>query len=140
MAEGRPRGLFIYKVVSGVLEEAALAAVFLWLLPRMAVDVPIWVLPPAMLALAAYNVFMYRKTVQALRTKPIPGLPDMTGTLGEAIGRLAPTGQVKIGGELWQAEAESGEMPRGRKVVVVRQNGLRLIVREADEALPRGAE
>lgn len=140
MAAGRPKSLFIYKVVSGVLEEVALVAVFLWLLPRMAVDVPIWVLPPAMVALAAYNVFTYRKTVQALRTKPIPGLPDMTGSLGEAVDRLAPAGQVKIRGELWQAEAESGEMSGGRKVVVVRQNGLKLIVREAGKAPPRGAE
>jgi len=128
----RLRSFLIWKVFTSLLEQAALVAVVLWGLPQVDVHLPPWVLVPASVALTAYNVFTYRKVSQALNVRPLAGLPDMVGTRGKAVGRLNPAGQVRIRGELWSAEAESGELTSGMKVVVVGQTGLRLVVRETD--------
>jgi len=116
------------------MEEAALVAVVLWGLPEIGVRLPAWVLAPASIALAVQNVFTYRKSVQALRMKPMPGLPDMVDSRGKVVSPLVPDGLVKIKGELWAAESASGEIVSGREVIVVKQNRLRLVVRENDQA------
>jgi membrane-bound serine protease (ClpP class) len=134
------RSLLIWRIFTSLLEEAALVAVVLWGLPLMNVHLPVWTLVPTSIALGVWNVYTYRQASRAMRVKPVAGLEDMIGTRGEVVGRLNPSGQVKIRGELWTAEAESGEMKSGRKVVVVGQKGLRLTVRETDQDESTGAE
>lgn len=125
--------LLVWNVITSIFEQVVLVVVVLWGLPQIGVNIPIWGLVLTMVAVAAYAVFSYRKAVRALMRKPIPGLPDMVGTEGKLVSPLAPSGLVKIRGELWTAEAESGEMSPGQKVVVVMQDGLRLVVRENDD-------
>lgn len=134
------RSLRIWRIFTSLLEQAALVAVVLWGLPLIDVRLPSWVLVPTSIALGVWNVYTYRQASQALRVKPVPGLVDMVGTQGKVVGRLNPSGQVKIRGELWAAEAESGYMEPGRKVVVIRQSGLRLTVRVTEQSEPSGAE
>ena len=124
------RSLLIWRVFTSTLEQASLVAVVLWGLPVVGVDLPWWVLVPASIALTVWNVYTYRMAAQALRVKPVGGLTDMVGSQGEAVVPLDPTGQVRIRGELWAAESESGELGRGSRVVVIRQAGLKLVVRE----------
>jgi len=123
-------GLLIWRIFTSLLEQAGLTAIILWGFPQLNINIPVWVLIPASIALTIWNVYTYKKAAAALRVKPVPGLADMVGTRGEVIGRLNPSGEVKIRGELWAAEAEDGELKSGRQVVVVKQNGLRLTVRE----------
>jgi membrane-bound ClpP family serine protease len=134
------RSLLIWRIFTSLLEEAGLVAIILWGLPLINVHLPVWTLVPSSIALGIWNVYTYRKTIQTLRVKPVAGLVDMIGLQGEVIGRLNPSGQVKIRGELWAAETESGEMKSGRKVVVVGQKGLRLTVRETHQDESTGAE
>ena len=134
------RSLLIWRIFTSLLEQAVLIAVVLWGLPQINVHLPVWILVPASIALTIWNVYTYRKASQALRVKPVAGLVDMIGTKGEVVGRLDPSGQVKIRGELWAAETESGEMKLGRKVVVIGQNGLRLTVRETCQDESTGVE
>ncbi len=127
------RSLLIWRIFTSLLEQAGLVAVVLWGLPLINVLLPVWILVPTSIALGIWNVYTYRQARQALSVKPVAGLTDMIGIQGEVVGRLNPSGQVKIRGEIWTAEAESGEMKPGKKVVVIGQKGLRLTVRETDQ-------
>ena len=59
------------------------------------------------------------------------GVQTMVGTLGEALTTLAPRGQVKIDGEIWEARAEHGARA-GDTVRVKRVDGLTLEVEQAE--------
>ncbi|HEY31642.1 MAG TPA: hypothetical protein G4O10_00885 [Dehalococcoidia bacterium] len=125
--------LLVWKIITSVFEQAVLVAVVLWILPLVDVNLPLWVLIPSSIVLQAYNVFSYRKSIQALRAQPMPGMTNMVGTHGEAVNPLAPDGFVKIRGELWAATAVDGKITTGQSVTVVGQNGLKLVVRESNQ-------
>jgi membrane-bound ClpP family serine protease len=123
----------IIAIVTTALEEAAIAAVVLWLLPKVDVHLPIFVLVIIMLAWAAFAVFTYRMGSRALRKKPVAGLSDMVGSRGEVVSPLDPEGVVKIKGERWVAKSARGRLDIGEEVTVVGQEGLKLIVRKGTE-------
>ncbi len=121
----------IWAIVSTLLEEAAMAAIVLWGLPYSGIhNFPVAGLIAVMVAWGAYSVITYRRGSRALRRKPLDGLPDMVGSQAEVVSPLAPEGLVRIKGELWQAESASGRMDTGEEVMVVGQDGLKLIVRK----------
>ena len=123
-------GRLIIAIVSTTLEEAALAAGVLWGLPRLGIHIPLWVLIIVMLAWGTYTVVTYRMGSRALRRKPVHGLTAMLGSKGKVVSPLVPDGMVRIKGELWKAKSASGRMDAGEEVTVVRQDGLKLIVRK----------
>jgi membrane-bound serine protease (ClpP class) len=65
------------------------------------------------------------------RKKPvITGHEAMKDRNGKVRDELHPDGSVQIGGELWSAESENGNIiPAGTRVIVVAVKGLKLIVR-----------
>ena len=67
------------------------------------------------------------------RRKVQTGVENLVGAIGEVTERLAPTGQIRVLGELWEARATS-ELPRGTPVRVVAVNGLKLEVERVDSA------
>ena len=70
------------------------------------------------------------KVVEA-RHRPVAigsGVNDMVGRTAVARTRLQPRGQVYLHGELWQAEATSGDIAAGGEVVVEGVEGLTLRV------------
>lgn len=69
----------------------------------------------------------------AYSTEP-PAAP-MVGRIGEVRDRLDPDGYVRVGEELWRAELTPGAPPinHGKRVRVLDQRGLTLIVEEADD-------
>ena len=121
----------ILAVISTILEEAAIVVIVLWGLPQIRIQIPLWGLIALMVVWGAYSVFTYQLGSRALRRKQMVGLPDMVGGRGEVISPLAPEGMVRIKGELWVAKSASGEMEAGGEVIVVRQDGLKLVVRES---------
>ena len=123
----------IVAILSTLLEEAALAALLLWGLPQLGIHLPLPVLILLMAALVAYAVITYRLGSQALRKKPVAGLSDMVGSQGKVVSPLDPQGVVRIKGELWKATSAAGRIDTGEEVTVVRQEGLKLIVRQATE-------
>jgi membrane-bound ClpP family serine protease len=129
---GKVNTLLIWKIISSSFEQATLVAAVLWILPLIDINLPLWVLAPATIVLQAYNVFSYKKSIQALRTQPIPGMANMVGTQGETVSTLTPDGLVKIRGELWAATAANGNIVNGRDITVVEQSGLKLVVRESE--------
>jgi len=59
------------------------------------------------------------------------GVQTMIGTVGEAITTLAPEGQLKVDGEIWQARAAPG-VHAGDHVRVTGVRGLTLEVEKAE--------
>ena len=67
------------------------------------------------------------------RGKVQTGVEQLVGATGEVSERLAPSGQVRVLGELWEARSSS-ELPPGTRVRVVAVDGLMLEVEAVDEA------
>jgi membrane-bound ClpP family serine protease len=72
-----------------------------------------------------------------LRVGYLPSAPDGSGSLVGALGtareRLAPSGYVRVGSELWQAELTRDQAPveAGGRVRVLAVHGLKLRVERA---------
>ena len=129
----------VLAIISTLLEEVALVAIALWALPRIGIRIPLPGLIALMVAWCVYSVIVYRMGSRALRKKVVINLPNMVGSRGKVVSPLAPEGMVRIRGELWVAKLASGEMQAGGDVVVVRQDRLKLVVRESgsDEDLEK---
>ncbi len=106
-------------------------AIVLWGLPELGIEIPLAGLIGLLAVLGAYSVITYRIGSQALRRKPIIGLPDMIGTKGRVVSPLTPEGTVKIGDEFWEAAATTNSIETGEKITVVAQDRLKLIVRKS---------
>jgi membrane-bound serine protease (ClpP class) len=122
----------IWAIITNILEEAAIAAIVLWGLPRLGVNLPLWSMIVLMLAWLAFSTFTYHKGSYALMLKPVAGLTSMTGGRGKAVNALALDGMVRIRGELWNARSVSGRVEIGEEVEVVGQGGLKLLVRKLE--------
>ena len=120
-------------IVSTLLEETAIAVIVLLGLPKLGVQIPLVGLIVLMVVWAGFSVFTYCLGSRALRSEPVVGLPDMPGSTGKVVSTLDPEGLVRIKGELWVAKSASGKMDTGEKVVVVGQDGLKLVVRKSDD-------
>lgn len=112
-------------ITTSLLEQAALVAVVLWLLPRAAINIPIWGLILMMIALGTYNYINYRLGKKALTKKPIISLD--IGSRGRAATPISPTGYVRVNGELWRASSNSN-IDAGQEISVVGIEGMMLLV------------
>ena len=124
-------GRLILAIISTILEEAAIVAIVLLGLPRLGIHVPLAGLIALMAAWGAYSIIIYRMGSRALSRKPVIRLP-VTGSHGRVVSRLAPEGLVRIESELWVATSAGAEIDVGTEVIVVEQDGLRLIVRKSN--------
>jgi membrane protein implicated in regulation of membrane protease activity len=120
----------VLTVATSLLEQAALVAVVLWLLPRAAINVPPWGLILMMIALGIYNCTNYRLGKKALTKKPMIS-PDI-GSRGRAATLISPTGYVRVNGELWQASS-SATIEVGEEIVVVGIDGMKLLIDSTEE-------
>ncbi|UCG10348.1 MAG: NfeD family protein [Dehalococcoidia bacterium] len=120
----------ILAIVSLILEEAAIAVIVLMGLPRLGINLPLPALIAVMVLWLVYAVVTYRIGSSALRRKPLVSLPDMLGGRGKVVRLLAPEGLVRIKGELWVAKSAGKQIDVGKEIIVVEQDGLKLVVRE----------
>ncbi|MBI2861024.1 MAG: hypothetical protein HYX91_05905 [Chloroflexi bacterium] len=125
-------GRLVLAVISVLLEEAGLYAIWRWVLPEMDIFLPPYVIVIVMTAWAAYSVYAFKAGTKALGRSALPGLPGMIGSSGSVASPLEPEGLVKICGELWVAKSVGGEIEVGEQVVVVGQDSLKLLVRQAE--------
>ena len=82
---------------------------------------------------ALFFLFIVGAGLRAQGRKVVTGRRGLVGARAVALERLAPSGQVRIGGELWNAESGSA-VEAGSEVVVTGVEGLTLKVRPAKEA------
>ena len=123
----KPR--LVIAILATLVEEIAAVAVVLWVLPSLGVNIPTGGLIGIMAGLVTWAVFSYRFGSRALMKKPVAGLSDMIGLQGEVVKPLAPEGVIRIGSELWRAKTTDRKINVGKRITVVEQDGLKLIVR-----------
>jgi membrane-bound serine protease (ClpP class) len=68
--------------------------------------------------------------IKAQTRKPTTGTEGIMGETGEAISDLDPEGQIRIHGEIWNAESLDGPVSKGTKVKVIQISNLKLTVRK----------
>ena len=112
-------------ITTSLLEEAALVAVVLWLLPRVEINIPLWGLILMMIALGVYNYINYRLGKKALDKKPL--ISPYIGSRGRTTTPISPKGYVRVNGELWQASSNS-TIDAGEEITVVGIEGMTLLI------------
>lgn len=80
---------------------------------------------------AAFFIFAISFGIKAQSRKPTTGIEGIIGEIGEAISNLEPEGQIRVHGELWNAESLEGSVSKGEKVKVTRVSNLKLMVRKS---------
>jgi membrane-bound ClpP family serine protease len=104
------------------------------LIIRHWVDIPVWLIWGLVALLVIKDIIMFPIVWRAYEQSH-PGDPtSIIGMRGIAKDRLAPTGYIRVHGELWQAEARGDASPieKGKGVRVVGIEGLTLLVRQED--------
>jgi membrane-bound serine protease (ClpP class) len=92
-----------------------------------------WGLVGALVAggLGVLEIAYYQRRVSRMRVRT--GEEALVGATGVAVDRLAPSGQIRVGGELWEARAAT-EVPPGASVRVKAVHGLELDVEPIESA------
>ncbi len=121
----------ILAIVSTALEEVAIWVVWRWGLPQLGVNVPFYILVVVMVGWVVWSAGFFVFVTRTLKRQRIIGLPTMVGSKGKVTEPLTPEGMVTIRSELWQAESVEGDMDKGEEVMVVGEDGLKLVVRKS---------
>lgn len=116
----------IFSLILAILEQLALVAAVLWILPEIGINIPVWGLILMMLALGTYSILGYRLGKKAMEKSPL--VWPVAGSRGRATTPLAPTGFVLIGSELWKASSTGADIGKGTEVTIVRVEGTQLFV------------
>lgn len=82
----------------------------------------------ATIVAALFFLFIIRFGIKAQNRKVVTGLEALIGDTGEVIDMLAPTGTVKVQGEIWNAESLAGTISPGEKVRIKEMKQLKLYV------------
>ncbi len=102
-----------------------MVAVVLWLLPRVAINIPLWGLIIMMIAVGVYNHRNYRLSKKALVKKPMIWLD--IGSRGRTTTPISPKGYVRVNGELWQASSSS-TIDADEEITVMGIEGMTLLI------------
>ena len=86
----------------------------------------------AALVLFGFEVAYWQRRVRHQEVQT--GVGTLVGATGEVSEPLAPAGQIRLRGELWEAHSGS-EVPAGARVRVIAVNGLTLEVEPVDRAV-----
>jgi len=78
----------------------------------------------------AFFMFAIGFGIKAQSRKPTTGVEGIIGEIGETISNLEPDGQIRVHGELWNAESLDGFISQGTKVKVDQISNLKLKVRK----------
>lgn len=115
-------GRYLLLQAPGWIPVAAALAVLSWL-----AGLPAWIVPVGVAAVVVKDLVMYR----ALSPTLDPPVPRLLGTRGRAVERLAPSGYVRVDGELWRAQTDGVVIDAGSEIVVRGASGLTLRVEPA---------
>lgn len=106
-----------------------LVAVVLGVLRRWA-DLPVWAAVTLFLVWVVKDLVLFPFLRPAYESAEKRGVERLIGVQGTAEERMAPSGYIRIGGELWRAEALQTDkpIPRGSRVRVQGVRGLTLLI------------
>ena len=115
-----------------------LAAALAWWI-HGSFDVPGWLPPTIPFAWMVKDMALYPLLRSAYEVNEAPPVERLIGCRGVAIEPLAPSGYVRIGGELWRARADDATpIAPHLTVEVVGAEGLVLAVRHTDPETDTG--
>jgi membrane-bound ClpP family serine protease len=123
-------GRLIIAIISSLLDEALILGLILWGLPKLGIELPIFITVTIVILFAIFAVTTFKLGTRALKMKPLAGLSEMINMDGVVIKRLDPIGYVKIDGEIWEAKSSEGIIEKGTNVKVLDQKRLLLIVKQ----------
>jgi len=86
------------------------------------------VIVPVVILAAGFSLLIVGMGMQALRRRPVTGREEMVGLVGIVKTALAPSGQLAVHGEIWEAVSEQPLQP-GEQAEVIGVDGLRLSVK-----------
>lgn len=95
-------------------------------------NISLEVIIPTVLFTAAFFIFAVGAGLRAQRRRPTTGMEGIVGEEGVAFTKLQPTGQVKVHGEMWNAESVDGNLPKDTPIVVTEAKGLLLKVKKTE--------
>ena len=124
----------VVAIVSTAAEEVLIWSIWRWLLPEFEIKLPVAALIGIMIGWAVFSIGLFIFTSHTLKRQVPVGLPSMVGATGKAAGKLAPAGMVKIRGELWGASSTEGDIDNGESIMVIGEDGLKLLVRKAGDS------
>src|SRR3972149_4758117 len=84
-----------------------LSALLLYALHRWA-GVPGWIAAGLLILVVVKDALLYPLVRRAMVAPPRTGAAALVGGRGVVVSRLAPEGTVRVGAELWKAEARGG--------------------------------
>lgn len=98
-------------------------------------DLPVWSVWGLIAISVAKDIILFPFVWSAYDWERQEEAPTMVGRRGVAKERLAPSGYIHIGGELWKAKVVEGGQPveKGEGVRVEEMQGLTLLVRPCKE-------
>jgi len=77
---------------------------------------------------ALFFLFVVGAGIRAQRAKPVTGLEGFIGETGVVLEPLDPMGNVRVHGEIWQAQSNTGRIEAGEKIRVLSMQNFRLTV------------
>jgi len=117
----------IYSLISTAIEELALAALLLWVMPAFGVQVPVWGVVAVLACFTVYACVMYRIGHPTVLYGDVTGPEAIVGSIG-TVETIQPEIFIKVQGELWKASCPDGELKVGEEVTVTDIEGLSLTV------------
>jgi membrane-bound serine protease (ClpP class) len=88
------------------------------------------VIIPSVIVTVLFFMFAIGMGIRAQRLKPTTGVEGLIGVTGTALQDLAPTGQVRVHGEIWNATtAQGATVKSGEPIEIISVDGLHLTVR-----------
>jgi membrane protein implicated in regulation of membrane protease activity len=118
----------VYSIISTAVEEVAIAALILWILPIFGIVLPAWALWLALVVFAIYSYIMYRIGHPTISYKRVNAPESIAGSTGVVEKELTPDGFVRVRGELWKARSQDGNLAKDQEVTVSGIDGLQLTV------------
>lgn len=114
------------KIVShGLLAVGGIVALFLGSVmlintesPLEFVSLSLAVIIPSVLVTAFFFLFLIGLGLKAQRKKPATGIEGLTGEEGIALSNISPNGQVRVHGEIWNADTSGDALPSGTHIRV----------------------
>ena len=121
-------------VIVGTIAQEVVAALFLFLLlPKVDVNLPLWLKIVILVAIIVWSVVTYKPYRKALERPSCDPQQAIIGKRGIAMSRLNPEGLVRIEGETWKAAILDDVVEVGSSITVKEANGLKLVVTDNKE-------
>lgn len=117
----------IYSLITSSIEELAIAALLLWLLPALGVQVPQWLSVTVLAGFPVFCYIMYRIGHPTVLYGDVTGPEALVGSTG-TVETVFPEAFVMVQGELWKASCTDGKLKVGEEVTVTAVDGLSLTV------------